>query len=98
MMPIPPTMAVMMPIKTPTTLSASVIWLNPCKSLSCRFTEKLSSWSGRSLRALRITEMTSSSVWVTLPAGATTDSTSPRFNPNDRVKAESGMSTRRSCG
>ena len=43
MIPMPPTMAVITPISAPTMLSASVIWLKPCSSLSCRLTEKLSS-------------------------------------------------------
>ncbi len=43
MIPMPPTKSVMMPISPATTLSASVVWLNDWRILSCRLTVKLSS-------------------------------------------------------
>ena len=46
---------------------------------------------------MRITAVTSSSVSRTFPSGATTAMTSPRLAPKVRMKAERGITTRRSC-
>ena len=88
MIPMPATMAVMMPTRMPVTLVAIIIWLNPSSSLSCRLTEKFSSWSGARCRALRITAVTSSSVSRTLPSGATTATTRQRLLPKVWMKAD----------
>ena len=90
MMPMPATMAVITPTRMPTRLVTIMVWLKPWRILSCRLTEKLSAWSGPRRRAARITATISSSVSITLPAGATTAMVSPRRAPKVRRKELSG--------